>query len=428
MHLVMLIKDEELRAKAEGDISNLIDIGVVSVHSTEDCLGLFDLIPDIEVIIFDEFFQVSLINSLKKHKKIVDLLFVGKEKITDSLLNIHCFDSSTNIGEYLYGNKAHPNTRFNLIDEKELYYPIISDTLKKMESTPVDVFLRMRKDKYFHYIKFILAGSSIDEKSMEKLNKVEKVFIKNEDKELFFKEMNSLFVKLLGSNPQNYEVNVKEEIFNQLISVGLSENPTKVAEATINNVVDSLKGGALSEIKKIMKSEASMNFRKSFMTSIISTSLAKELSWITHENKSSLVLSAFFNDRMLVRDSMQFILTEYGVEVSDYAPDEKKIIREHAKLAADWVASQKNIPSEVERIIRQHHGSPSGVGFYEDLNAQITKLTMVFIVAEEFSLALIKHKDGKLNVAGTLEDINKKYKNKMIKGILESLFKVLKSS
>lgn len=430
MHLVILVKDKSLASKIEKDVSANLEVGVVSVHSTDDCMGLFEILPDIEVIVFDDFYKASLLSSIKSKQHIVDLVYIGDKKVADAQLNVHCFSPQENIEEFLKGNMGHPKQLFNLIDDKEHYYPILTTTLKVMKKTPVDLYIRMKKDTYFHYIKYIHGGSEITEAEFKKLDSVKKVFIKKDDKTEFFDQMNAAFVDILGGEPASCKKSaesVREEIFKELISVGLTDRQLKVAEVAIKNVMSSLSKGLLSEIKSVYSSDASFNYRKSYMTSIMCTSISKNLSWITEDNKCALVLASFFNDRELIRDSMHYIDSEYGLEVSDYTADEKKSFLSHAQKSADWVKQQKNIPQEVERIVRQHHGSIVGVGFEEELNAQITKLTMVFMVAEAFSLDILKSKDGKFDVKSSLEKINEKYKNKGITDIIQVLFKTLKT-
>jgi HD-GYP domain-containing protein (c-di-GMP phosphodiesterase class II) len=432
MHLVILTKDKAIATKIEADVSETIDIGVVSVHSTEDCMGLFSILPDIEVIVFDDFYKASIVKEIKNKELVIDLIHVGEGKYSDPDLNIHNFTMEENIGDFLKGNMGHANQRYNTIDDKEHYYPIITSTLKVMKKTPVDIFLRMKKESYFHYIKYIHGESEITDKQFAKLESIEKVFIKKEDKVVFFEDMNNVFISVLGnggdiSDAGGTEESVREEIFNALLSVGLTDRQVKVAEATITNVVDALQKGLLTEIKSIYKSDASLNYRKSYMTSVMCTSIAKNLSWLTEENKSALIMASFFNDRDLVRESMHYIDSSYGLEVSDYTKQEKQVFLSHAQKAADWVKDQKNVSPEVERIVRQHHGSHVGVGFETELTSQITKLSMVFMVAEAFSMDILKSKDGKFDAKTSLEAINDKYKHKHVKEIVEVLFKSLKT-
>lgn len=429
MHLVTLIKNDPIRKKVEEDVSSMIDIGIVTVHTINDCIGLFNLLDDIAAIVFDDEFKEEVLVNVKENKIIVDLLYIGKGEVNDSDLNLHSFKEDVNIGHYLKSNTGHAKKLFNLIDEKELYYPILAKTLLRMNFTPSDIYIRMKKKGYFHYVKYLKEDSSLTPKEIKKLEKIAKVFIKKEDKLVFFEKMNKVLLELLRNSvgQKSTEIDVKEEVFNQLISVGLDEKSVKVAEAAIDNVVNSLSKNLIGEIKKLYTSDAPVNFRKSFMTSIMCMSIAKKLSWVTHDHKEALALCAFFNDRLLIRDSMHFIDSPYGLEVSDYTPAEKKSFLNHAKLTSEWAEKQKSMPSEVSRLIKQHHGSANGVGFETELNSQITKLSMIFMVAEEFSMEILKSKDSKLNVKSALEGINAKYGNAKIKEIIEVLFLALKS-
>lgn len=403
----------------------------MTVHSTEDCLGLLGILDDIAAIIFDASFSESVIDLGKKHKWDLDLLYFGNEILSDRELNLHCFKTVESIPAFIKSNTSFPKSRFNIIDEKELYYPVISSTLIKMMKTPVEIYLRVRKADYYHYIKFIRKDVELEQEQIEKLEQVSHVFIKREDKEFFFEEMNKVFLALLKNTDKPKSGQTKNEIrievFNQLISVGLSEKSTKIASITIDSVTKSLSNGLLKEMKSIYSSDTPANYRKSFITLVLCISIAKKLSWVTPSNVKSLVLVSFFNDRLLIKDSMQFIIPGRSLEISDYTDDEKFMFLNHARLTADWAAKQKSMPPEVVRIIRQHHGSVQGIGSETVLNSQITKLAILFIVAEEFAMEILRNNDEKLNVIKSLEGINARYKNKTVKDVIEALFLVLQS-
>jgi hypothetical protein len=431
MNIISFVKDESVNLKINEVVTSKLDIGIVTVRFVEDCLGLFEILDDIAAIIFDEHFSEAVIEMVKSNELGVDLLYIGTETLSDGEFNLHCFKDVESILPFISSNISHPKSRFNVIDDKELYYPIISSTLIKMAKTPVDIYMRLKKDDYFHYIKFINKGDELEQGQIEKLESIPRVFVKRGDKAAFFDDMNKVLLALLRktSNPKTAQTenDVRLEIFNQLISIGLSEKSTEIATATIENVTESLSKGLLKEIKSVYSSDAPDNYRKSFLASILCVSIAKKLSWVTPSNVEALVLVSFFNDRLLTRDSMHFVEPGNSLDISDYTIDEKELFLNHARLTADWMAKQKSMPPEAERIVRQHHGSVNGVGLETNLSAQITKLTMLFIVAEEFAMEILVNHDQKLNVKTCLKNMNARYNNHNVKQIIEALFLALKN-
>jgi hypothetical protein len=67
------------------------------------------------------------------------------------------------------------------------------------------------------------------------------------------------------------------------------------------------------------------------------------------------------------------------------------------------------IPPEVERIVRQHHGTTSGIGFPSKLSPQAKKPSIAFMMAEEFSFAILRSSRAKINVKGVINQITEKF-------------------
>ncbi len=432
MNLLILVKDEVLSTKIEEVVSSHTSIGVIKVNSCEDALGLFSLMEDIAAIIFDNSCEEDILAKVKENNIVVDLIYYGPNILTDPELNLHSFSDIEKIAYYLVKNTSDEKKIFNILDEKELYYPVKSSIIITLNVAPVDIYIRMKKDGYYHYIKYLNGDDALEPKQIKKLAEMGQIFIKRAKKDHYFQKMNNFFEKMLkdrqdGAEQTKLDIDVKEEVFNQLITVGLSAESVKVAEATIENVVQSLGKGLVKEIKKIFSADASMNFRKSYLTSILCTSIAEQMDWISEENKNSLILTAFFNDRFLTQDKMHTIDTLGMLELADLNIEEKKLLTYHAQITSDWIQDQPTIPIEVSRLVKQHHGSVDGAGFETKLSPKITNLSMVFIVAEEFAMEILKKKELKIDVKQSLEAINEKYDNPKISKIIKALFLGLKA-
>jgi hypothetical protein len=218
------------------------------------------------------------------------------------------------------------------------------------------------------------------------------------------------------------------EIFEQLNSVGFSEQSCILAKGTIETVINSVGDGLLGDINKIFKDKESFYFKKSYMSSVIVINLARSLPWISRENINSLSISCFFNDKFLDENDMNYVTSEYELETSQFAGNDKqfRIIQNHALLCSQWISDFEDIPSEVSRIIKQHHGSINGIGFPKQIHPQVTQLSLVFMLAEEFSHRILLSKGGKLNVVSILQEIKDKYQTTKLHEYIDTLKNLLK--
>ena len=71
------------------------------------------------------------------------------------------------------------------------------------------------------------------------------------------------------------------------------------------------------------------------------------------------------------------------------------------------------IPSDVERVLLQHHETPNVQGFPRGLGMkQITPLAAIFIVAEDFVDILFEKSFNKVDRDAALEELSDKYLEK----------------
>jgi len=67
-------------------------------------------------------------------------------------------------------------------------------------------------------------------------------------------------------------------------------------------------------------------------------------------------------------------------------------VNKHAQKSAEIVGTYPLIPSDVVKIILQHHGTLNGIGFAATPAAAISPLTAILIVAQEFSSIILQTK------------------------------------
>ncbi len=86
---------------------------------------------------------------------------------------------------------------------------------------------------------------------------------------------------------------------------------------------------------------------------------------------------------------------------------EQKLIREHALKASELVNRYQNAPYESSMIIKQHHGSLTGVGLPKEISPAILPLTKCLMTAQEISYQILM--ESERHPIDLLSDIKLKF-------------------
>jgi hypothetical protein len=428
MQIVLLITNGALADKTYDGLNSKIECNLIEHAKPEDFLSLYQIVPDVEAIICDDEHIEELIQECRQNDIQVDLIYIGDKQIDGSGLNFHHMTPDQDIVNYIENNL---NQTCVAIDENDKHSPIPLDYLPFVKTAPCDFFLQVKKDNFFHYIKFLKKGDEIDLENLK--NKASKglkeLYIDRDKKSEVIKLFNDTFIKLMSKEPDNSEGSKEEvhkAVYGLLTSVGFSDRSTELAMNACDDLINNLNKGLLSSLNKQFKAGGTFPYKKSYMTSIVALALSRELEWITEENKKALTLAAMFNDISLNQEDMHSIISNEELNQSPLFDADKQIVRDHAAEAAKWVTSQKDIPPEVERIIKQHHGSASGHDFNVEIEGQVTKLSTVFIVCEEFTHYVLMNAGKKINVINGIKAIRNKYSSTTLHKVLDVLEEVLK--
>ena len=81
---------------------------------------------------------------------------------------------------------------------------------------------------------------------------------------------------------------------------------------------------------------------------------------------------------------------KYHFDNKKFEGDDRIKVLSHALESAKIVDQFPKIPQGIGAIIKEHHGSKTGVGFVETYSANLMPLSMMFIVTENFVDALLK--------------------------------------
>lgn len=162
-------------------------------------------------------------------------------------------------------------------------------------------------------------------------------------------------------------------------------------------------------IKEIAKSKnLGIKQLNSKMIALISYFITKGSELDTTQIRSNIVMASILHDSKLSNEYAG--IRSIGELQAQYLPDKDNIlIDKHATLAAEHLDKFPSISSEVVKIVRHHHGSNEGKGFSTDLSLIKSIQSLVFILAEEISFAIIKRERVSINLGEILDGISRKY-------------------
>ncbi len=285
-----------------------------------------------------------------------------------------------------------------------IYFPVQAEKFLSIESSKLvcDVYIKIKKNGLpDQYIKRLHAGDQLSREEVEK-------YIKSGLKEFYITEnqyttfINMISIELIKAlknpsfeyldrfllNSYAYETTIERlKIFSSIddITIHLVNESIK---ATIKAVE---KNDALTNYLKHLKaSTASFAFFHCYLIALLSEKLAKFFEWNSPQARDKLIYLAFFHDISLDETALCEINTKEEFDTCELPTNKKDLIINHALASSELLSGFKDVPFGLSQLVKEHHGSKSGVGFPDSLSINISPIAMMFIVLEDFSSKLIK--------------------------------------
>lgn len=274
------------------------------------------------------------------------------------------------------------------------FKPFLLENIYTLSKTPVDIFLKLSKDKYVKIL------NQCDEIVYSNFHKYKQQGAKN-----IYIESSQLPILL-----QTYIDNLIKALENRRLSVNsMNRDHKKISsliyehlkELTISETllasIDQLIGQALKSISEnsdifqmINKVTNKDNYflDHSIAIAYLACAICKQTKWSSSETLNKLIMSALFHDISLqdVKDIPWDSFAKDEVTNSDKIEYSlKKVILNHPIDSSAIIKLNGCHLPDVEVIIEQHHEKPDGTGYPKGLfHNQILPLTAIFIVAEDF--------------------------------------------
>jgi hypothetical protein len=232
-----------------------------------------------------------------------------------------------------------------------------------------------------------------------------------------------LSLKDLNPDEQVKAVELSHQLLQDKISmVGITDETVALATKTLKDMAKTAKNSnsIVRLLKRLMKNKAGYLFKHSQILMFMAEHLMDHLDWGNKEQVEKLQFVSLFHDIALENDVQAKIHSTEELRLSDLPNLKKELVKKHAQIGATLIASYPKAPMGSEMIIKQHHGITHGLGFSDHYGANLSPLTIVFILAEDFVDTLISSGDD-FNITTKIEQMRKRYSTQRFQKIIDVL-------
>ncbi|MAE59574.1 MAG: hypothetical protein CME69_11875 [Halobacteriovorax sp.] len=325
------------------------------------------------------------------------------------------------------------------LEQKEAYQyiPIQIENFYLLKSPNCDIYIKIQKTDGDQFVKRINAGDAIDKDSVKKYQdmNLDFFYVEREDFEKIIDQILSETLKgiVIANKSKESTIEVTGDSFeitqNILDEFGVRASTVRVARATIKSILNSVSSNKkLSALlKEVLNNEASYSFKRSFLNTLFFNEIAPHLGWgkgnQLNQTIEKFAFVSFFHDCYLRDEKLLRINWKDDLDATNFTNAEYELLDMHANKAATLLQQIPNCPSDVDVIIRQHHGTNNGVGFADKLTVSISPISVVFIVIEAFSTEILNtlYDKKKLNIKDVFAILNERFTLSSYNKILELL-------
>lgn len=411
------------------ECKELLGLKPVLHDSCEDLKYVLTIFQSIDLLIIDVPFDE------KKSKEIFDILYYAKNKVKkilvygDSPWQNFPFFSRSEISELFEEiKKCSGVEKINA----EAWTAIPISTLIHFQSLPFDLYIKLSDQRF---VKRIPAYEIVSVEDTESLLQkgISDLYCDRKFKREFSMMLINNMINKVDKTYSSYSLDLfaQEEVFRTtreiVQNLGISGRVIEVCEASVSRMMKSVlsKENELSSFIECLAIDKNLNFhfRLINLTNYIGSQLILEMSLPRSEDEiRKFVYASYFCDMTLTNPGHL-----YHRKVDDACAltlHEQNEVNFHALKASETVSRHKDIETEIAVIIRQHHGSFSGIGFPLEKSGQLLPLSKVLIVSQELAFAILTQTE--VPALEILRDQLKKIQSESLSELVNTLEKVFK--
>ena len=408
------------------------------VHTKMDEFkGMLDLFPTIDVLLIDEPENLEGVKALEefvlKSQDRFHRVFVLGDKIKSQ-------KKITTFPRMQIGVLFEELKRFvNPANETHSGWTAIPvSTLIHFESLPFDLFIRVNRDKFIKRIPCFEAFDEVMLQDFESRGIKDFYCEKKHNRDFSMMLINNMINKVERSyESEKAKLKAKNDVFlttKEIVNnLGISSRVIEVCESAIERIkadVANESGQFGAYIQNLIGNpKLTFQYKLIELTSFVSGQILEDLNLPNKdEDIKKLVFVSFFCD-MSIQDQ-KLLHVRNSDQLEKLTLQEHNEVSVHALRASELVGTYKNAPKDVNLIIRQHHGSFSGIGFPEQKSQELHELSKIFQLSQEFAYEILANPDIPMT------DLLKKFINayygltslKLLQALGDSMGRKLKKS
>ncbi|MCO4795397.1 MAG: hypothetical protein KC493_16880 [Bacteriovoracaceae bacterium] len=303
-----------------------------------------------------------------------------------------------------------------------------------------DIYIKLKKRGDFEFVKRINAGDDFDKKMLLKYKEsgLNELYIEKEYRHKFWDVLvgdNLKRINDLTKDQSNYATDKFVELSDDsyklsaelLGSLGINEQTVKIASGAMDVMSKSVKSmdklGPL--LRKLMSNEGSYGYKRAHLITLFSYEVISRLDWFgkeqIDETFEKIVFCSFMHDVVLADEKLLRVNSKidlYKVELDDKS---KSLIQNHANIVSSLVQKFPRAPRDADIIIKQHHGTTNGIGFADQPNASLSKLSIIIIILERFVIRILDFNKEKDTMKSILDDLKQDYQIPSYKKVMDAL-------
>lgn len=307
------------------------------------------------------------------------------------------------------------------------YIPIKTKLFSHLDFIPCDTFLKLRKPGgKDYYLRCFHQGDTDKASPVESYisQNVGNLFILKDDEVPFHNVLADRITQILEvpKIPLKRRLDTMSDAFEVFSGLAVKWGLISCVSQNYDDLISSAR--TVFEMhhfvplvyEQIKKENYSYNFKNFMNLSGAFFLLGKHNFMELAKDVEKLMGVALFHDVRLKEDQGSiFSLAE--LKQKKLSGLEEEIVLDHARDAAEILQGEKDYPMDMGKIIREHHGDISGLGFPWPPKESIGHLSKVFVATERFFKELYETKD-----APDLTKILKTLDEDLYKKIIERLY------
>ncbi|WP_408095992.1 HD domain-containing phosphohydrolase [Peredibacter sp. HCB2-198] len=399
----------EFHALLEVECKEITGLRPIVHTEVEDLKGMLDLLQTVDILVINEpenkktlFDLREIITNYASH---IQHIFILGENCKD-LKGVKSFQRTfiTELFEAIkksYGPKEKKGSGWTAI-------PLMAFT--HFERLPFDLFVKITDDKY---VKRIPAYEEINDALIQDFKKrgISDLYCEKEHNRNFSimlinnminkldKDYDSIETKMTASN--DVFITTREIIQ----SLGIASRVINVCEAAIERITQDVysEKNQFGAYVRSLKEQSSLEFhyRLIELSSFIGAQLIEDMNFLNKKDEvKKLVFASYFCDMTLSNPT--YIHYRRPEATEKLGLEEHNKINFHALRASELVSTYKDTPKEVSMMIRQHHGSFSGIGFPEQKSSELLPLSKILVISQDLAYDILT--DERTNALEVLRD------------------------